>query len=134
MVITGLNDVVDSINSGNCDLAAGELDEAILSMIAIQLIQGTLKYASFNAGLSPGTEDGSLAIGDTFSRSILPQVDQSHSDSAQIISTQMQFQLTSQPVPDGFSAVADAMRQALPAMDGHSSVRYEITSMEAPSL
>lgn len=115
-VVQGLNKSVALINSGSCDDLKTMLGETILPTMIIPLFQGTIKYASYNAGLAAGTTDSSLAIGDTFSRGILPLIDKSSSDSAATITSNMQFQLSTKPVADGFSAVADALRTAIKGM------------------
>jgi hypothetical protein len=112
VIMAGLNGAINSLNSGSCDVAKGILESQILPTMAIPLLQGTLKYASFNAGLLAGTADASLAIGYAFSRAVLPLVDQALPASAETIKNQMEFQLTSKPVSGGFGGVADALRQA----------------------
>ena len=116
VVVKGFNKVVDLIISGSCDDAKRILDEQILPTMIVPLIQGTIKYASYNAGLQAGTGDSSLAIGDTIARGILPIVGQNDPDGAEVISQNTAFQLSTKPVGDGFSAVADALRMALTKM------------------
>jgi hypothetical protein len=116
IVMDGLIDAVASLTSKECDVAKDILELDILPAMAIPLLQGAIKYASYNVGLLSGTADSSLAIGYTFARGILPLVDQAVPASAQTIQTQMQFQLSTKPVSGGFLAVADALRDALPLM------------------
>ncbi len=115
-VVQGLMQGLDGINSGSCDDVNTILSDTVLPAMIIPLIQGTIKYASYNAGLQAGTTDSSLAIGDTFMRGILPFVDKSSSESATSIMSNMEFQLSVKPVSGGFSSVADALRAALPGM------------------
>lgn len=115
-VVKGLNQSVALITAGSCDDLKAMLEDTILPTMIIPLIQGTIKYASFNAGLAAGTSDSSLAIGDSFSRGILPLIAKSSSDSAATIKSNMQFQLSTKPVADGFSAVAEALRTAVKGM------------------
>ena len=117
VIMAGLNDALSSIESGTCDTAVGILNSLILPTMAIPLIQGTVKYASFNADLPTGTDDASLAIGYAFSRGILPLVKQASLTSAETIKDKMDFQLTAKPVSGGFATVADALREALPDME-----------------
>jgi hypothetical protein len=116
VIMAGFADGIVALNSASCDEARGVLNDSILPTMTIPLIQGTIKYASFNQELSVGTQDASLAIGDAFARAVIPMVDQVRPASAQTIQSQMEFQLTSQPVAGGFSQVADAFRQALTSM------------------
>ena len=116
VVVQGFNEVMDMIVSGSCDIAQFSLDKQILPTMLIPLIQGTIKYASYNAGLQAGTTDSSLAIGDTIARGILPIVHQSDPAAADLISQNTAFQLSTKPVEDGFSAVAEALRGALTKM------------------
>ena len=116
VIMTGLIDGLASLSNGTCQFASNILNTQIIPNAAIPVIQGTVQYASFDAGLLPGTSDASLAIGYAFSRGVLPLVNQSLPASATTISKEMEFQLTSQSVPDGFPSVADALRLALPSM------------------
>lgn len=116
VVMMAMNDVVDSISSQNCPEAIALVEDTIVPAILIPLIQGTLKYASFNEYLLAGTDDASLSIGDAFSRAVVPLVHQSSPSNAETIKNQMQFQLTSDPVAGGFPSVADAFRQSITAL------------------
>lgn len=107
---------VEMIEAGSCDSASGLLILQLLASMAIPLIQGTIKYASYNAGLPAGTVDSSLAIGDTFARAILPLVEQVDRANANVIARNTIFQLSTQPVPEGFPVVSRAMRTALGVM------------------
>ena len=115
--------VIDALKEGSADISAGScadaeeaLNNIIIPSMIVPLIQGTVKYASINAGLSPGTSDVSLAIGDTFSKGILPIIQRSNAASAVTIHSNMEFQLSTKPVADKFQAVADALRVALIGM------------------
>jgi hypothetical protein len=112
--MTGFIDGAQAISDDTCQDAKNILDSQLIPNLAIPLFQGTVQYASFNAGLPAGTDDGSLAIGHAFSRGILPLVTGS---SALTISSEMAFQLDTKPVPGGFAAVANALRTALPDME-----------------
>ncbi|KAG7349119.1 low iron-inducible periplasmic protein [Nitzschia inconspicua] len=117
VVMTAIQDVAESISSQNCAEAVALVEDTILPAMMIPLVQGTLKYASFNEDLLAGTEDASLSIGDAFSRAILPLVHQASPGNAEVIKSQMQFQLTSDPIESGFAAIADAFRQSIPALN-----------------
>ena len=110
--------VMNAFNVGitSCDTARNNLNTIILPNMMIPLIQGTIKFASFNAGLQVGTQDSSLAIGTSFANAILPLVDNVDPINSQIIAEQMEFQLTSQPVFQGFASVAGAFRTAIPLL------------------
>lgn len=116
VTVEGLNQALSSILAGACDVAKGILENQILPTMIIPLIQGTIKYASYNAMLSPGTTDSSLAIGDAFARGIAPIVNESNPESATALMDNMVFQLVTQPVPDGFTTVANALKDALDGM------------------
>ncbi|KAL3922673.1 MAG: hypothetical protein SGILL_002079, partial [Bacillariaceae sp.] len=116
IVLTTLKDISSLISAQACDQAGELVESTILPAMTIPLIQGTLKYASFNANLQAGTSDASLSIGDAFSRGIIPLVDQISPDNADTIKTQMQFQLTANPVSGGFSSVANAFRRSVKPM------------------
>ena len=116
-IMKALKDAISSITSGECDVAEGLLDESIMPNLLVPLLQGTVKYASHIAALAVGTEDTDLSFGYAFSRAVLPVINQASSASADTIKTQLEFQLTSKPMADGFVSVADALRQALPSMD-----------------
>ncbi len=113
VLVEALKQGLNSIAEGSCDVAKGILENQILPTMIIPMIQGTIRYASNNALLQPGTTDSSLAIGDTFARGIAPILGQSNHESASVIMENMRFQLLSQPVPGGFTAVANALRDAL---------------------
>ncbi|KAG7374724.1 low iron-inducible periplasmic protein [Nitzschia inconspicua] len=117
VVMTAIQDVAESISSQNCAEAVALVEDSILPAMMIPLVQGTLKYASFNEDLLVGTEDASLSIGDAFSRAILPLVHQASPGNAEVIKSQMQFQLTSDPIESGFAAIADAFRQSVPVLN-----------------
>lgn len=115
-IVGALLQAVDSITAGSCSSVADALNNDILPAMIVPLIQGTIKYASFNAGLAIGTDDSSLAIGDTFAKAILPIVAEANAASAITIQSNMEFQLVTQPVSDKFVAVAGALRDALSNM------------------
>jgi hypothetical protein len=110
LIITSMTRVAENIDSANCKEATSLVDNTIIPAMFVPLIQGLLKCASINENLTVGTDDASLAIGDTISRGIIPLINRSSSESADIIKGQMEYQLTTQPVADGFKAVADALR------------------------
>jgi hypothetical protein len=113
--MTGFIDGVQAINDDTCQFAKNILDTQIIPNLAVPLFQGTVQYAYVNTGLAIGTTDGSLAIGYAFSRGILPLV--TIDASALTIQSEMAFDFNTKPVPGGFSAVANALRTALPTMD-----------------
>ena len=114
LIITSLNSVAEKITAKKCDEAYALVTNTILPALTVPLIQGVLKQASYNEDLSKGTMDPGLATGDVLSRSILPLMEQVSPLSANIIKVQMEFQLSKQPVFDGFEAVVDAVRETLP--------------------
>ena len=116
--------VIDALTEGSADISAGScadakeiLNNVVLPSMLVPLIQGTVMYASINAGLAAGTADASLAIGYTFAKGILPIIQRSNAGSAVTIHSNMEFQLSSKPVADEFQAVADALRVALTGMN-----------------
>jgi hypothetical protein len=115
VVMTGFIDGVQAITADTCQFAKNILNAQIIPNLDVPLFQGTVQYASFNAGLGIGTTDASLAIGYAFSRGILPLV--GNDASALTIQSEMAFDLNTKPVPGGFAAVANALRAALPDMD-----------------
>mmetsp|Transcript_6806 Transcript_6806/g.10716 ORF Transcript_6806/g.10716 Transcript_6806/m.10716 type:complete len:1726 (-) Transcript_6806:104-5281(-) len=117
VIMTSLNDAAETAATKNCDETQGLVQNTIIPTMIIPLIQGTLKYASYNANLDVATTDASLAIGDAFSRAVLPLVNLAAPTSASTIQTQMEFQLSSKPVMGGFQAVADAFRASLAGMN-----------------
>lgn len=116
LFINSLNQMVKDIEASNCDKVKASVDSTILPTLAVPLIQGVLNQASYNEDLTKGSMDPGLATGDVLSRSILPLVDKVSPQNANIIRLQMQYQLSKQPVADGFKAVADAFRDSLPDM------------------
>lgn len=117
VVMTSLKGVAENIDLQNCDEAAGLVQDVILPALTIPLIQGTLSYAANNQALPVGSEDASLSIGDAFARGVLPLVDKASPDSAATIRSNMEFQLNTGPVVDGFGNVANAFRNALNGMN-----------------
>ena len=115
-IVQAFIDGADQIESNGCSSVGSLVENQLIPKMTVPLLQGVVQYASFNAGLSPGTTDGSLAIGYSFSQGILPVVNVASSASANTIKSQMEFQDNSQPVPGGFESVANALRSALPAM------------------
>jgi hypothetical protein len=117
VIMTAINDVAQNLDAQNCAEAIALVNTTILPAMLIPLIQGTLKYASYNEDLPAATDDASLSIGDAFSRAVLPLVQQVSPENAEIIKNQMNFQLTADPVENGFGSVADALRQSIAAMN-----------------
>jgi hypothetical protein len=116
LFITSLNTLAEKIDSSNCEEVESLVESTVLPALTVPLIQGLLKQASYNANLSKASMDPGLVAGDVLSRSILPLVDQASPQSANVIKVQMEYQLSEQPVGDGFKAVADAFRGTLPDM------------------
>ena len=116
-------DLLNAFKSGSNFLTLGECDEVeriledtIVPSLPVPLIQGTLKAAAMNAKLNDGTNESSLALGHAFANSILPIVDAASQSNARTISSNMQFQLTTKPVPDGATAVFEAFQAAISSM------------------
>jgi hypothetical protein len=116
-MMMSINDLAPLISAQSCDEAREMVENTILPAMMIPLIQGTLKYASYNSGLEAGTMDASLSIGDAFSRAVIPLVDQVSPEDANTIKMQMEFQTTASPVSEGFDSVADAFRQNVEPMN-----------------
>jgi len=110
LIITSLTSIIDNIDSADCVEVQSLIEDTILPAMAIPLIQALLEQASYNQDLLPGSKDAGLADGDALARGILPLVNQASPSSADVIMVQMGFQITTQPVVDGFEAVADAFR------------------------
>lgn len=106
----------DFLTLDECDEAEAQLEQIIVPGMPATLIQGTLDAAAVTANLLTGTSEGSLALGYAFSSAILPLVDAVNPSDAATIRSNMEFQLTSQPVPDGAAAVFDAFREAIVSM------------------
>lgn len=116
LIITSLNEMVDDIDDANCEKVKASVDSLILPSLAVPLVQGVLKQAAYNADLQKTSMDPGLATGDVLARSILPLIDEVSPQNANIIRVEMEFQLSKQPVADGFKAVADAIRDTIPEM------------------
>ncbi|VEU41835.1 unnamed protein product [Pseudo-nitzschia multistriata] len=110
LIIASFTIAVDNIESLDCAEVASLVDTTILPAISVPLIQGVLKYASSNENLPVGTDDADLAVGDALSRGILPLVNDVSPKSADTIKSQMEYQLTTQPVEKGFESVVNAFR------------------------
>jgi len=110
LIITSMMRVVENIDSSNCEEVSSLVESAIVPALPVPLVQGLLRQALYNEDLSAGTKDAGLATGDVIARGILPLVNKVSPESANVIIAQMEYQLTAQPVADGFKSVADALR------------------------
>jgi len=117
-------DLMNSFTSGlalladkSCDSAAKMIKTDIMPALLISMVQGTLDYGDQMEDLSAGTTDDALATGYALSRSILPQVNDSNPTSAGTIDSNMDFQLSSDPVPDGTETLFDAIAYAISGMN-----------------
>eukprot|EP00536_Pseudo-nitzschia_multiseries_P000699 jgi/Psemu1/1580/gm1.1580_g len=115
LVIQSLNSVASHIDASKCEKVSELIEDTILPAISVPLLQGVLKYASSNQNLSLGTTSGDLATGDALARGILPLVNSVAPKNAAVLRDQMQYEYqlaasNAKPVPEGFRAVADALR------------------------
>jgi len=95
--------------------ACGELRKTVREMetlLRVPLIQGSLRYAIANEKLGEFSQDKGIGEGYAYSRSVLPLVADSNRDSADIISTNMDFQFDQVPVHQGAGAVFGAFARA----------------------
>ena len=100
--------------------ACGELRKTtreIETILRIPLIQGTLRYALSNEKLGEFSQDKGIGEGFAFSRSVLPLVEDSNRESAEIINSNMDFQFDTVPVHDGARAVFGAFARAFGKMN-----------------
>ena len=117
LIVTTMAQVTDIDAANSCKGLNPVIDDILLPAMAVPLVQGLVKYAFHNEKLPKGTDAGDLAFGDTISRGVLPLINTVSPDSAEIIRSQMKFQLGAKPVPDGFKAVSDALGEAAPLMN-----------------
>ena len=106
----------DLLQSDDCDGALEILEDDVLGDLPVSLIQGMLSYAMGNTALEPGDSTYALSTGYVLARSILPLVDAVNTTSAALISTNMNFDLTTQPVSSGLDAVFEAMTWVMVGM------------------
>lgn len=100
--------------------ACGELRKAVReieTLLRVPLIQGTLRYALANEKLGENSQDKGLGEGFAFSRSVLPLVEDSNRESAEIINSNMDFQFERVPVHDRARAVFGAFARAFGKMN-----------------
>lgn len=116
VLMQGLSFGKTALLNKNCAEANSVLHDTIEPALYIPLIQGTLSYASKSKNLITGIDSADFASLFGYSRSVLPKLSQVQPDSASAVRANTQFQLTSTPMPQGFDAVANAFRKALPEM------------------
>ena len=104
------------ITDSNCDSAANMIKTKIVPALMVSMVQTTLYYSTQMDGLSSGTEDDVLSTGYALSRAILPKVNHANATSAGVIDSNMDFQLSSNPVPDGSGAIFDALTFSISGM------------------
>ena len=116
--------LIDSFSAGlallgdsNCDSAARIIKTEILPSLGIPLVQATLDYSTQMEDLPSGTTEDVLATGYALSRAVLPLVNGSNTTSATTIDGNMDFQLLSDPVPDGSAAIFNAFTFSLSGMN-----------------
>eukprot|EP00980_Cylindrotheca_fusiformis_P024658 scaffold12195_cov126-Cylindrotheca_fusiformis.AAC.2 len=114
IVISKLNEGVDLIRSNKCTLLRDILAD-LLAAMPIPLLQGTVKYASFIAGLPAASGDTSLALADSFSKSIVPLIDVENEESALTIEDAMEYSPSKKP--GDYFVVINALRDALVDMN-----------------
>lgn len=107
------------IKVGKCD-ALEKTARSIEYKLIIPLIQGSLYYTIQNSNLDGTTSSESLSDAYIFSRAVLPYVNDVDVTKAEIINKNSEFQPGSvdKSVPDGYGAVFDAFRDAIPKIEG----------------
>ena len=105
-----------SLQNNNCEGAKTILHGTIEPALYVPLIQGTLYYASNSKDLANGIDSTDFASLYGYSRSVLPHLNEVYPDSATVLKQNSDFQLTSAPMPQGFDAVFNAFKNALPRM------------------
>lgn len=104
------------LTENNCDSAANMIKTKIIPALLVSMVQATLDYSTEMDGLSAGTGDDVISTGYALSRAILPKVNHANETSASVIDSNMDFQLSSDPVPDGSGAVFDAFTFSISGM------------------
>jgi len=105
-----------ALSNGRCEEAKAVLHDTIEPSLYVPIIQGTLYYASKSADLVTGIDSSDFSSLFGFSRGALPHLNEVNTGSATVLFQNSAFQLTSAPMPQGFDAVFNAFRDALPGM------------------
>lgn len=115
-LINSFSDGLALLVDNNCDSTANIIKTDIRPSLLVAMVQATLDYSIDMEDLAGGTGDDTLATGYALSRAILPQVHDSNSTSAGVIASNMDFQLSSDPVPDGSDAIFMAITYSISGM------------------
>ena len=115
-IIAAFRALSNQVIFGKCGEANETIASEIVPLLIIPLVQGTLHTAATLDGLQVGAQDGIVAKGHAFSRSILPLLDNADVSSASVIATNLDFRQTGSLVPDGAEAVFLAFQDIIPAM------------------
>jgi hypothetical protein len=115
-LMNSFSDGLALLVDASCDSIVNMIKTDIVPNLLVSLVQGTLDYSIEMEGLSAGSTDDTLATGFALSRAILPQVNDSNSTSAEVIDGDMDFQLASDPVPNGADAIFSAITYSISGM------------------
>ena len=115
IIINFLKQGALDISEGDCGDVHDSLTYSLERMLKASLIQGTLHFAAVNAvpQMRVGSLAGSVASGHVMANSIVPLIPDIHKAEADLIMSNMNFELKWKPVPDGAAAVFQAMAYSL---------------------
>ena len=88
------------MEGGSCSALQRAINE-IEPLLLVPLVQSSLWYTLENERYPEFTQDGDLAEGHVFSRSILPLIDGVNRGSVETIERNLDFQFETKPVFDG---------------------------------
>lgn len=115
-LMNAFNNGLGLLREKKCDSVASIIKNTVIPTLLIPMIQGTLDYSLDIDELTAGTDDDVLSTGFAISRAILPQVSDSNATSASVIDSDMNFQLDSDPLPDGSDAIFNAITYSVSGM------------------
>jgi hypothetical protein len=101
---------------GDCASVQQKIQQEITPSLLVPLFQGTLNAAVVNDGLQIGADNETLADSFTFSRSILPLINNVNQASGDALKRNMNFNPLQIAVEDGFSAVFQAIQTGIEGM------------------
>lgn len=115
-LMNSFNNGLALLGENSCDSAANMIKTEIIPELLVGMVQATLDYSIEMEDLVAGTDDDVLSTGFALSRAILPQVNDSNNTSADVIASDMDFQLNSDPVPDGSDVIFTAITYSISGM------------------
>jgi hypothetical protein len=107
----------ENLEAGKCDVVRIVLENSIKPVLRVPLVQGTLYYAAQSVNLPAGTASGDLGSLYAFSRAVLPAISNVYVEGASLVESNSEFQLITNPVPDGLESMFGVFRVALQATE-----------------